>query len=300
MPKHEQKEITENKKSITKSKHEQKEILDDRKIVSKSKQAQKVELKNKKLVSEPKHGQNELLDEMYFHSKERHLNNGKVCESQVDNKKQRESSKTEDTKVHDKKNLPKEKTPDKKSQSKEHKPEKHHTNSQSKSEKSKSGHQEKIKNDHSLSTEKKSKSSSKEKDQSSMSKRLNRKDTVHENGKKERGDNKTESMFLNEEFEAPTMSFESYLSYDQVSNKRKKKSYPANEPPRKNEKVCKQYCNLERSKTTSQSQEKKEEQVDQVEVGFILRFLVFYGDLNTFCVRDVVYRRSIIPLSGYK
>ncbi|XP_053316572.1 elongin-A-like [Spea bombifrons] len=44
----------------------------------------------------------------------------------------------------------------------------------------------------------------------------------------------------------PTMSFESYLNYDQVSNKRKKKQCSSSEPPRKIQ-ICKQYCNVQLS-----------------------------------------------------
>ncbi|XP_066446491.1 elongin-A-like [Eleutherodactylus coqui] len=265
-PRHSQKEIVENKKQFSKSKHEPKKILEDRKNPSKSKPENKVDLKDKNIVSKLKYGQNDLLKDVNFNSKEKHSNDGKVYESQVDNKKRSKSSKTEDLIVHDKKSLPKEKTSDKNSQCKEHKSDKPHSTSQSKSEKSKkSGHQE-TKGSHSLSTENKAKSSStKEDHQSSGPNRLNRKDTARETGTKERDNHKTEVIFSSEESDAPTMSFESYLSYDQVAKKRKKKSNPVNEPPRKIEKICKQYCNLELSKTSRQSVE-KEEEVDHVEV----------------------------------
>ncbi|XP_053567937.1 elongin-A-like [Bombina bombina] len=56
------------------------------------------------------------------------------------------------------------------------------------------------------------------------------------------------TIFSDEDFETPTMSFESYLNYDQSSSKRKKRSHSSTEPPKKIQ-VCKQYCNLELSKT---------------------------------------------------
>ncbi|XP_069829532.1 elongin-A-like isoform X2 [Dendropsophus ebraccatus] len=240
----EQKEIVENKKPATKSKREQNyEILEDRKNISKQ------ENKDKKPISKAKPGQSDILEEVAVNSKEKQQNNEKVY------KKRRESSEAEDPKDHDGKHLPKEKTPDKTPTSKAKKQDR--TNSQSKWEKSKSGNQEKMKNSQSMNTEKKPRSSSKDEDKSTN--RPNRKDSVHEE--------RTEIMFSSEEFEAPTMSFESYLSYDQVSNKRKKKSYPVNEPPRKVEKVCKQYCNVGLSKSYSQEgEEKKEEQEDHAKV----------------------------------
>ncbi|XP_075719791.1 elongin-A-like [Rhinoderma darwinii] len=253
-PRHEQKEIMENKKPTTK--YEQNDILEDKKMVSKSKHEQKSNLKDKKLVSKFKPVQNEILEEVNLNSKEKHLNNGKLYESQKDNKKRRESSKTEDTKVNEKRHLPKEKTSDKTSQCKEHKREKPHTNSQPKSQKSKSENQEKMINSHSLSGEKKTNFSTKDEEKTYGSNKLNRKDSKRETGRKESDNHKTESVFSSEEFETPIMSFESYLNYDQVSNKRKKKSHPVNEPPRKIEKVCKQYVHLELSKTDSQSPEK--------------------------------------------
>ncbi|XP_073529241.1 elongin-A-like [Phyllobates terribilis] len=261
----EQMEITENNIPTKKSKYEQKEILEDRKKVSKSKQEPKMDVKDKKLISKPKHGQNEILEEVNLNSKEKHSNKGKIDGSQID-KKQRESSKI-DIKVNDKKDQPKEKTPDKNITCKEQKHEKTLLSSQSKSEKSsKSGHREKIKNVQLLSNEKKSKSSTKHDSKSSGFERLKSKDTVHETGTRERDDNQAENTFSGEEFETPTMSFESYLSYDQVSNKRKKKSCPLNEPPRKVEKVCKQYYNLEISKAEHQSCIKEEEEVERIEV----------------------------------
>ncbi|XP_073445247.1 elongin-A-like isoform X2 [Dendrobates tinctorius] len=228
----EQKEIMENKKPTKKSKYEQKEILEEKKI-SNSKQETKKEVKDKKLISKPKHAPNDILEEVNLNSKEKHSNKGKIYGSQIE-KKQRASSKI-DTKVNDKKYLPKEKTPDKNIPCKEQKREKTILSSQSKSvKKSKSGHQEKIKNVFSLSTEKKSKSSTKDDSKSSGSNRLKSKDGI-----RERDNNKAENTFSGEEFETPTMSFESYLNYDQASKKRKKKSYPINEPPRKVEKVKK-------------------------------------------------------------
>ncbi|XP_044147037.1 elongin-A-like [Bufo gargarizans] len=257
-PRHEQKEIMENKKIITKSRQEQKEILEDTKKISKSKE-QNLDLIDKKLASKSKQGHIDILDQVNVNVKEKHFNIGKAYESQMDNKKQKEFIETKDGKLHDKKCLPKE-MPAQKCQRKHEKP---CSNSQSKTEKSKSGHQEK-KNSHSLKSEKKSKSSTEDEDKCSGSIRLNRKDVVLEMDKKVKNE-KTENVFSSEEFEAPTMSFESYLNYDQVSSKRKKKSsHPLNEPPRKIEKVCKQYCNLDVPKT--QSQQKNEEKVDEVEV----------------------------------
>ncbi|XP_056421712.1 elongin-A-like isoform X2 [Hyla sarda] len=264
---HGKKEIMDNKQQITKWKPEKNEKLFLSSQIPKFKQENKFDLKDKKLFSKPKHGANEILEEVSMNSKDKQQNNGKVSESQNDGKKRRESSKKEDTKVNDKNSLPKEKTPDDNTQCKAKKIDNAHSNSQSKCEKLKSGHQEKVKNSYPISTEKKSKSSTKDEDKSYGSNRLNKKDSVHETGKKKSDGNKTEIMLSNEEFEAPTMSFESYLNYDQVSNKRKKKSYPVNEPPKKVEKVCKQYCKLGLSKTYSQEiQEKKKEEVENTQV----------------------------------
>ncbi|XP_069462235.1 elongin-A-like isoform X2 [Ambystoma mexicanum] len=44
---------------------------------------------------------------------------------------------------------------------------------------------------------------------------------------------KSSEKLADEEFEAPTMSFESYLNYDQASSKRKKKNHPTNEKYKK-------------------------------------------------------------------
>ncbi|CAJ0930646.1 unnamed protein product [Ranitomeya imitator] len=215
------------------------------------------------MISKPKHAQNEILEEVNLNSKEKHSKKVKISGSQIDNK-QRESK--VDTKVNDKKCVPKEKTPDKNIPCKEQKREKTILSSPSKSEKSsKPGHQEKLKNVHSLSTEKKSKSSTKDDGKSSGSNRLKSKITVHETVIRERDNIQAENTFSGEEFETPTMSFESYLNYDQASNKRKKKSYPINEPPRKVEKVCKQYYNLEISKAEHQSPIKEEEEVEHIE-----------------------------------
>ncbi|XP_077149006.1 elongin-A-like isoform X1 [Ranitomeya variabilis] len=261
----ERKEIAENKKPTKQSKYEQKEVLEEKKKISQSKLETKIEAKDKKMISKPKHAQNEILEEVNLNSKEKHSKKGKISGSQIDNK-QRESSKI-DTKVNDKKCVPKEKTPDKNIPCKEQKREKTILSSQSKSEKSsKSGHQEKLKNVHSLSTEKKSKSSTKDDSKSSGSNRLKSKITVHETVIRERDNIQAENTFSGEEFETPTMSFESYLNYDQASNKRKKKSYPINEPPRKVEKVCKQYYNLEISNAEHQNPIKEEEEVEHIEV----------------------------------
>ncbi|XP_075194571.1 elongin-A-like [Anomaloglossus baeobatrachus] len=260
----EQKEITENKKPTKKSKYEQKEHLEDRKISSKSKPKQKMDFNDKKLISKPKPGQNEILEEVNLNSKEKHLNKGKISASQIE-KKQSVSSKV-DPKVNDKKHPPKEKKPDKHSPCKKTTHEKTPLSSQSKSAKLKSGHEEKIKNIHSLSTDKKFKSPTKDDSKSSGSNKVKRKDSVHEAGIKERDDTKAENTFSSEEFETPTMSFESYLNYDQVSKKRKKKSDPITEPLRKVEKVCKQYYNLEISKAERQSYVKEEEELENIEV----------------------------------
>ncbi|KAM3930914.1 elongin-A-like [Leptodactylus fuscus] len=246
---YERKEILENETQITKSKSKQKDILEDKKMISKSKHGNIVDLKDKKLESKPKYGRNGISEKNNLKSKGKNLNNEESSETHMGNKKHNESRKTEDSKIHNQKNLSKEKMPDK--QRKEHKSEKPHSTKTTNS-----GHQEK-KNCHLLSSEKKSKPSSKGEDKSSEPKRCN---------KKEKDDHQPENMLSNEEFEAPTMSFESYLNYDQVSNKRKKKSYPVNEPPRKIEKMCKQYCNLGLSKACSQSPEKKAVEVDHIEV----------------------------------
>ncbi|XP_071998390.1 elongin-A-like [Engystomops pustulosus] len=251
-------EIMENKKPITHSKQEKEDILEDMKNISKSKPENKAHLKDKRL-SKAKPGQNEILEEVNLNSKGKPPIGGKNSESQKDNPKLNESHKTEDRKVHGQKKVPKEKTPDKNSPCKE----KTHSNSQSRREKStKSKHEEKIKDPHLLSTEKKSKYFNKETDKHPGDNKVNKKAT----GTKEANKSKTEGMLSSEEFDAPTMSFESYLNYDQVSNKRKKKSYPVNEPPKKIEKVCKQYCNVELSKTLNQCRETYMEEVDNTEV----------------------------------
>ncbi|XP_018118954.1 elongin-A isoform X2 [Xenopus laevis] len=76
---------------------------------------------------------------------------------------------------------------------------------------------------------------------------------LNKDNKMEGLEKKSNPTFSDDDYDSPTMSFESYLNYDQISIKRKKRSSPSNEPPRKVQ-VCKQYSSTTLSKTeTTQS-----------------------------------------------
>ncbi|XP_075056703.1 elongin-A-like [Mixophyes fleayi] len=224
------------------------------------------EVKESDQKPKSKHEQKHVLEDKLL-SKERDWRSKKICESQIDVNKRKESIKTEEPNIYEKKHLPKEKMPEKNMQSKEHKLDKSHSNSHSKREKSKMVEpQEKLeKHSQSSSTRKKNKSSTKDECKPSEHISHNKKDGARQGSVKESVDKKTESILSNDEFEAPTMSFESYLSYDQVSVKRKRKPNSLNEPPKKIQ-VCKQYSSVELSKSVNQNntENKKEELQDRV------------------------------------
>ncbi|CAI9622441.1 unnamed protein product [Staurois parvus] len=165
-------------------------------------------------------------------------------------------------KVYEKKPELKELKPKKVLQGKECRAEKSYSDFPSKGEKSKSFQfsEKKIeKYSHSSSNEKKKVYTKNEESPSEQS-RHNKNDVGHSSFPQSMA--KTAEMLSSEEFEAPTMSFESYLSYDQVSTKRKKKSYLTNELPKKVQ-VCKQYCNMKQSSSEAQKSIKiKEEEQD--------------------------------------
>lgn len=167
------------------------------------------------------------------------------------------SNKTKNMKLCEKKPESKEMKPKKVLQSKECEVEKAH----SKGEKSKSfqfSEKKTEKYSHSSNNEKK-KVSIKNEESPPKQSRHNKNDVGH--GSFPKGMEKTAETLSGEESDTPAMSFESYLSYDQVSSKRKKKSNLTNEPPKKVQ-VCKQYCNLRRSSSEGQNTTMKEEDIE--------------------------------------
>ncbi|KAM9316587.1 elongin-A-like [Gastrophryne carolinensis] len=189
-------------------------------------------LENKQLRSKLKYEQNKTLEEK-LSLKDREQRNADKLESQSDTLK---SSKNENLKTLEK-SKPKEK------QSKGHKLDKAHSHSHSKAEKSKSGVQPAEKAEkHVHSYSEKKKLSPKSEERASEPSR-HKKDEVRHSSIKQTLEQSAEGTLTAEEFDAPTMSFESYLNYDQVSTKRKRKLNPTNEPPKKIQ-VCKQYCNM--------------------------------------------------------
>ncbi|XP_040205766.1 elongin-A-like isoform X2 [Rana temporaria] len=228
-------EVIENdQKSMPK--HEQKTTLESKPVISKL---------NKKAVVEKL-----LRSEDHDHWNE------ELPKSQAGTHKN-SSNKTKNMKLYEKKPESKEIKPKKVLQSKECEVEKAH----SKGEKSKSFHFSEKKTEkysHSSNNEKKKVSIRNEESPPKQS-RHNKNDVGH--GSFPKGMEKTAENLSGEEFDTPAMSFESYLSYDQVSSKRKKKSNLTNEPPKKVQ-VCKQYCNLRRSSSEGQNTTMKEEDIE--------------------------------------
>ncbi|KAG8444920.1 hypothetical protein GDO86_009902 [Hymenochirus boettgeri] len=132
-----------------------------------------------------------------------------------------------------KKEQPKEKRCERNNGNKEHNVVNSKLNSQSNSNSEKDRHE---KSNSSLSNSKKTSLKRKHDKNSQPSK--------DENLKAQYQGSKTINTHSDDEYDVPTMSFESYLNYDQVSIKRKKRSCLTNEPSRKIQ-MCKQYCNLE-------------------------------------------------------
>ncbi|XP_018414358.1 PREDICTED: transcription elongation factor B polypeptide 3-like [Nanorana parkeri] len=176
------------------------------------------------------------------------------------------SNKTKKIKEYEKKPESKEMKPKKDPQGKEDEEEKAHSNFHSKGEKSKRVHFSEKR------TEKYSHSSNNEKKHVyTKNKESPPKHSRHNKNNESRNSfqpsvEKTAETLPSEEFETPSMSFESYLNYDQASSKRKNKSYLTNEPPNKVQ-VCNQYCKMKRSSSELQKspKKKKEEQVDETD-----------------------------------
>eukprot|EP00079_Xenopus_tropicalis_P036147 XP_017949918.1 PREDICTED: transcription elongation factor B polypeptide 3-like isoform X3 [Xenopus tropicalis] len=88
---------------------------------------------------------------------------------------------------------------------------------------------------------------------------------LHKDNKMEGLEKKSNHTFSDDEYDIPSMSFESYLNYDQTAIKRKKRSCPSNEPPRKIQ-VCKQYSTTQLGKTeTAPSVNSSDQQKMKVE-----------------------------------
>ncbi|XP_073482777.1 elongin-A-like [Aquarana catesbeiana] len=224
-------EVIENdQKSVPK--HEQKTTLESKPVISKL---------NKKTVVE------KLL-----RSEDNDHWNEELPESQAGAHKNT-SNKTKNMKVYEKKTESKEMKCKKVLQSKECETEK----APSKGEKSKS-FQKTEKHSHSSNNEKK-KVFTKNEESPPKQSRHNKNDVGHSSFLQ--SVEKTSGTLSSEEFETPAMSFESYLSYDQVSTKRKKRSNLTNEPPKKVQ-VCKQYCNMRQSSSEAQNTKMKEEEQD--------------------------------------
>ncbi|XP_072266279.1 elongin-A-like [Pyxicephalus adspersus] len=229
-------------------------IENDQKPIPKQKET----VESKQLISKLKQI-NSAVEKLEDHD---HWNE-KLPESQTGSHKNK-SSKTKNSKVCEKKPESKEMKPRKVSQGKEYEAEK--ASSHSKGEKSKSfqfSEKKTEKYSHSSNNEKKKPHTKNEGSPPEQS-RQNKKDVGHSSFQQSL--EKTVDILSGEEFEAPTMSFESYLNYDQVSTKRKKKSNFANEPPSKVQ-VCKQYCNMKQSssevqKSTKTKQEEKDNEVN--------------------------------------
>ncbi|XP_063297194.1 elongin-A-like [Pelobates fuscus] len=137
---------------------------------------------------------------------------------------------------------PKEKL-EKSSSSKRHNSEKLKDQSHSKEKNSKHSSRDKLENNSSSSNHATKKKTSPNDDGKECDKNsVKPKSHVNEHHVKEGSGIQPDAKPNNEdEFDVPTMSFESYLNYDQVSTKRKKKSC-LSEPPKKVQ-ICKQYCN---------------------------------------------------------
>ncbi|KAM5163139.1 elongin-A-like [Mantella aurantiaca] len=230
-------EVTENDhKSVTK--HEPKETLQSKQVLSKQKEAV-VE----KLNSENDDHWNEELPESQTHA---HKNT---------------HNKTKCIKVYEKKPDSKEMKPKKVPQGKDYESE----ISYSKGDKSKSfqfSEKKTKKSSHSSNSEK-NKVNTKKSERSHQQSRHDKNNVGHSSCQQS-VENKAETL-SSEEFEAPAMSFESYLNYDQVSNKRKKKLYLTNEPSKKVQ-VCKQYCNMKQSHSEAQTTNlKKEEENNEMD-----------------------------------
>ncbi|XP_077343936.1 elongin-A-like [Lithobates pipiens] len=225
-------EVIENdQKSMPK--HEQKTTLESKPVISKL---------NKKAVVEKS-----------LRSEDNNNWNEESPESQAGAHKNT-ANKTKNMKVYEKKPESKEMKPKKVLQSKECEAEK----APSKGEKSKTfqfSEKKTEKYSHSSNNEKK-KVFPKNEESPPKQNKHNKNDVGHSSFPQ--SVEKTAGSLSSEEFEAPAMSFESYLSYDQVSTKRKKRSNPTNEPPKKVQ-VCKQYCNMRQSSFEAQNTTKKED-----------------------------------------
>ncbi|KAM8954101.1 elongin-A-like [Pelodytes ibericus] len=154
------------------------------------------------------------------------------------------SYKTPGSDIHKKSNHLKEKS-EKNSSSKKQNHEKSKSRSHSK-EKDPKGLTHKAKtleyNSSSSSAEKKRPSPKDEVQQ--FDKNLKRKSDAQANPKKEESAKKPNEKPHNDgDSDTPTMSFESYLNYDQLSVKRKKRTCSSSETPKKIQ-VCKQYCSV--------------------------------------------------------
>ncbi|KAM4771066.1 elongin-A-like [Rhinophrynus dorsalis] len=199
----------------------------------------------------------------------------KIGESKMDTKMCVETI-SQESSMSKKKPLARELKPERAFNKKEQSPDKpkSHTHSRAQNDPEKGHHkcvEKKMFEKHSSSsntTEKEKKQCPKDKSMQPNKDNLVTKGNASDNCKKQDMDTKTNSTLSDEDFEAPTMSFESYLNYDQISNKRKKRSCPSNEPPKKIQ-ICKQYCNVELSKeetvrtiTNSNSTEHKLEEAE--------------------------------------
>ncbi|KAM4694318.1 elongin-A-like [Discoglossus pictus] len=204
--------------------------------------AKSIVLKWKKLVPEekeldPKYEKKAILEDKKLTHSEKTKNTEKLCESTNESKK-RTDSKT-DGNVKKNKDLPKEVRSEKNISNEEHNVSKYKKHPKSP--------------DHNLNISKvheKKKTSEKTSSSHVEKKKTPQKDESKQPDKtyvKPKPNAHINSQKVQEDFEEPTMSFESYLNYDQVSNKRKKRPSSSSEPPKKIQ-VCKQYCNLELSK----------------------------------------------------
>ncbi|XP_075454288.1 elongin-A-like isoform X1 [Ascaphus truei] len=217
----------------------------------------------KKLVPEGKEhekpkckpDQKELVDEKKLSrsvSREKSTCAEKVCQSASDTKKCVKSSKTAESNTSKSKHLTKNEKSEKLSSN-------DHTSEKSKNPSHSSDHADSKRSDYpgkgtrvekhsSSSVEKKKKHSPKDESKQLDKDSLKSKGSTSVSGMKQSQDKKPESKLTgDEDFDTPAMSFESYLNYDQISTKRKKRSCSLSEPPRKLQ-VCKQYCNVELSK----------------------------------------------------